>query len=335
METVRLGRTEIVVGRNSFGALPIQRVSKEEAVRILRKAFDNGITYFDTAYVYSDSEEKLGAALHDVRDQIIISTKAMAKDVETFWFQLRESLRRLQTDYIDIYQFHNPAVCYRPGDGTGMYEAMLEAKAQGLIRHIGMTNHSLAVATEAVESGLYDTIQYPFSYLASPKEEKLVWLAQERDVGFICMKALAGGLITRSDAAYAYLAQFPVVPIWGVQRESELDEFISYQENPPVLTQDMKDYIAGEQKELSGEFCRGCGYCMPCPVGIEINNAARMSLMIRRAPTAAQLTEKSQAMMKKIEQCLNCGKCKSRCPYGLDTPTLLRKNYEDYKTFLK
>lgn len=335
METVRLGRTEIVVGRNSFGALPIQRVSKEEAVRILRKAFDNGITYFDTAYVYSDSEEKLGLALHDVRDQIIISTKAMAKDVETFWFQLRESLRRLQTDYIDIYQFHNPAVCYRPGDGTGMYEAMLEAKAQGLIRHIGMTNHSLAVATEAVESGLYDTIQYPFSYLASPKEEKLVWLAQERDVGFICMKALAGGLITRSDAAYAYLAQFPVVPIWGVQRESELDEFISYQENPPALTQEMKDYIAGEQKELSGEFCRGCGYCMPCPVGIEINNAARMSLMIRRAPTAAQLTEKSQAMMKKIEQCLNCGKCKSKCPYGLDTPTLLRKNYEDYKTFLK
>lgn len=335
METIRLGRTGLVVSKNGFGALPIQRVDMETACRILRKAYENGINYFDTAHVYSDSEEKLGAALHDVRENIIISTKAMTDTVEAFWKQLHLSLERLQTDYIDIYQFHNPAVCPKPGDGSGLYEAMLEAKEKGMIRHIGITNHRLAVAEEAVKSDLYETLQFPFSYLASEKEEALVHLCEEHDVGFICMKALAGGLITHSDVAYAYLAQFPVAPIWGIQRESELDEFLSYNENPPALTEERKAFIQKEREELSGDFCRGCGYCMPCPVGIEINTCARMSLLLRRSPAAGHLSEKGQALMKKIEDCLECGQCKAHCPYGLDTPALLKKNYEDYKTFLK
>ena len=334
MQTVRLGRTNIVVSKNGFGALPIQRVSSEEAVRILRKAYDGGINYFDTARFYTDSEEKLGLALADVRENIVISTKTMQTNVEGFWRELEESLSLLKTDYIDIYQFHNPAFCPKPGDGTGLYEAMLEAKRLGKIRHIGITNHRLAVAEEAVRSGLYDTLQFPFSYLASEKEEALVKLCEEMDVGFICMKALAGGLISRSDAAYAYLADYPVAPIWGIQRESELDEFLSYNENPPKMTEEISALIENDKRELMGEFCRGCGYCMPCPVGIQINNCARMSLMIRRAPVAAQLSESSQAMMKKIEDCIGCGKCKSMCPYGLDTPNLLKRNYEDYKTFL-
>lgn len=334
METVRLGKTGLVVSKNGFGALPIQRVGMEDAVKIIRKAYDNGINYFDTAHVYSDSEEKLGKALHDVRENIVISSKAMTTTVEGFWQQLNESLRRLQTDYIDIYQFHNPAFCLKPGDGSGLYEAMQEAKEKGMIRHIGITNHRLAVAEEAIESGLYETLQFPFSYLATEKEEALVHKCAQHDMGFICMKALAGGLITHSDVAYAYLAQFPVAPIWGIQRESELDEFLSYIDNPPALTEERMAYIEKERKELAGDFCRGCGYCMPCPAGIEINNCARMSLLLRRSPTANQLTPETQAKMKKIEDCLNCGKCKSKCPYGLDTPTLLKKNYEDYKTFL-
>ncbi|MBQ7343161.1 MAG: aldo/keto reductase [Clostridia bacterium] len=334
MQTVRLGRTNITVSKNGFGALPIQRISKEDAAHLLRKAYEGGINYFDTARFYTDSEEKIGYALSDVRENIIISTKTMRTTVEGFWRDLEESLSLLKTDYIDIYQFHNPAFCPKPGDGTGLYEAMLEAKRLGKIRHIGMTNHRLAVAEEAVRSGLYDTLQFPFSYLASEKEEALVRLCEEMDVGFICMKALAGGLITRSDAAYAFLADYPVAPIWGVQREHELDEFLAYNENPPAMTDEIRAYIEKEKAELSGDFCRGCGYCMPCPVGIQINNAARMSLMIRRAPVDAQLSEASQAMMKQIEKCINCGKCKSLCPYGLDTPNLLKKNYEDYKTFL-
>lgn len=335
MDKVRLGRTGLIVSKNGFGALPIQRVGMEEAARILRKAYDGGINYFDTAHVYSDSEEKIGYALADVRENIIISTKAMATTPEAFWQQLELSLKRMKTDYIDIYQFHNPVVCPRPGDGSGLYEAMLEAKGKGMIRHIGITNHRLAVAKEAIASGLYETLQFPFSYLAGPQEEELVRLCEEQDMGFICMKALAGGLITHSDVAYAYLAQFPVAPIWGIQRESELDEFLSYQHTPPMLTPERLAFIEKERKELAGDFCRGCGYCMPCPAGIEINTCARMSLLLRRSPAAGHLSEKGQEMMKKIEGCLNCGKCKSKCPYGLDTPELLRRNYEDYKTFLK
>ena len=334
MEFVRLGRTGLKVTKNGFGALPVQRVSVEQAAYLLRKAYDNGFNYFDTARSYTDSEEKVGIALHDVRENIIISTKTASVTVEGFWKDLETSLRLLQTDYIDIYQFHNPAFCPKPGDGTGLYEAMLEAKAQGKIRHIGITNHRLAVAEEAIFSGLYETLQFPFSYLAGEQEERLVRLCEEHDMGFICMKALAGGLITHSDVAYAYLAQFPVAPIWGIQRESELDEFLSYMENPPALTEERKAYIEQERKELAGDFCRGCGYCMPCPAGIEINNCARMSLLLRRSPAPQYLTEEGQAKMKKIEGCLECGQCKAKCPYGLDTPNLLKKNYEDYKTFL-
>ena len=334
MDMIRLGRTELLVTKNGFGALPVQRVGMEEAARILRRAYEGGINYFDTARFYTDSEEKIGRALGDVREKIIISTKTMATTVEGFWEDLNTSLALLGTNYVDIYQFHNPAFCPKPGDGTGLYEAMLEAKEKGMVRHIGFTNHRLAMAEEAVRSGLYETLQFPFSYLASEKEEALVRLCEEYDVGFICMKALAGGLITRSDVAYAYLAQYPVAPIWGIQRMSELEEFLSYQDNPPTLTEERLAYIEAERKELAGDFCRGCGYCMPCPVSIEINNCARMSLLLRRSPAALQLTPAVQAKMKKIEDCLDCGQCKAKCPYGLDTPTLLKKNLEDYKTFL-
>lgn len=336
MEKVRLGRTNIVVNRNGFGALPVQRVNKEEAKVILKKVYANGINFFDSARAYSDSEEKIGLSLSDVRKDIYIATKTMATTVEDFWRDLNTSLELLKTDYIDIYQFHNPSFCPKPNDGTGLYEAMLEAKEQGKIKHIGITNHRLHVAKEAVESGLYDTLQFPFSYLASDKEEELVRLCKEKDVGFICMKALSGGLITRSDVAYAYLAQFDnTLPIWGIQKEKELDEFISYNDNPPVLNDEIKAIIEHDRQELAGEFCRGCGYCMPCPMGIEINQCARMSLMLRRSPSANWLSPHWQEEMKKIETCINCGKCKAHCPYDLNTPELLKKNYEDYKTFLK
>lgn len=336
MNEVRLGRTGIVVNKNGFGALPVQRVSMEEADIILKKAYAHGIRFFDSARAYSDSEEKIGHALSDVRENIYISTKTMATTVEDFWKDLDMSLKMLKTDYIDIYQFHNSSFCPKPNDGTGLYEAMLEAKQQGKIHFIGITNHGINVAKEALESGLYDTLQFPFSYLASEKEEALVRSCEENDIGFICMKALSGGLISRSDAAYAYINEYAnALPIWGIQKESELDEFISYQDQPPVMNDEIKAIIAHDQKELAGHFCRGCGYCMPCPQGIIINQCARMSLMLRRAPAAGWLSEKWQAEMKKIENCIHCGQCMRHCPYELNTPELLQKNYEDYQTFLK
>ena len=187
MDKVILGKTGIEVNKNGFGALPIQRISKKDAVYLLQKAFYHGINYFDTARAYSDSEEKLGAAFAYIRERIIISTKTAASDAEGFWKDLEESLRTLGTDYIDIYQFHNPAVCPKPGDGSGLYEAMLEAKEQGKIRHIGITNHRLAAAEEAIRSGLYETLQFPFSYLASENDRKLAEACHEAGMGFIAM----------------------------------------------------------------------------------------------------------------------------------------------------
>ena len=306
MDMVTLGSTGITVNKNGFGALPIQRISQEDAVYLARKAYKAGIRFFDTARAYSDSEEKLGAAFEGMREKVFISTKTMAKDVEGFWKDLETSLSLLKTDYIDIYQFHNPSFCPKPGDGTGLYEAMLEAKAQGKIRHIGITNHRMSVAEEIIESGLYETLQFPFCYLATDREKALVQGCKEKNIGFIAMKALSGGLITNSAAAYAFEDQYDnVLPIWGVQREKELDEFLSY----IAMTDEIKTIIEKDQKELSGNFCRGCGYCMPCPAGIEINTCARMSLLLRRSPSANQLTECGQAMMKKIEGCLHCGAC--------------------------
>lgn len=334
-QTVTLGKTGIVTNKNGFGALPIQRISDEEAVKLLRKAYDAGITFFDTARWYTDSEHKLGLAFEGMRDKVFIASKTGATTPEGFWKDLETTLNNLKTDYLDIYQFHNPSFCPKPGDGSGMYECMLEAKAQGKIRHIGITNHRLNVANEAVESGLYETLQFPFCYLASDEDMALQKKCSEAGMGFIAMKALSGGLITNSAAAYAFEAQYEnVLPIWGVQRESELDEFLSYIDNPPAMTPELLAVIDADRQELIGEFCRGCGYCMPCPAGIEINNCARMSLMIRRAPSQAQLTPAMQEKMMQIEKCLECGKCKSKCPYHLDTPALLKKNLKDYKEIL-
>ncbi|MCF0142487.1 MAG: aldo/keto reductase [Parasporobacterium sp.] len=254
---------------------------------------------------------------------------------EDFEKQLDESLKMLQTDYIDIYQFHLANQVFMPGDGTGMYECMLEAKKKGKIKHIGLTAHKIQVAIDAAKSGLYETIQFPFSYLASKKELELVEICKENNVGFIAMKGLAGGLINNAKAAMAFMSQFDnVLPIWGVQREHELDQWLSFFEHTPELDDELKAYIKKEQDELSGEFCRGCGYCMPCPQGIQINNCARMSLMLRRAPSANWLSDTMQAEMKKIENCTGCRACTTKCPYGLNTPELLKKNYEDYRKVL-
>lgn len=337
MNTVTLGKTGIVTNKNGFGALPVQRVDDQTAVRLLRRAYEGGITFFDTARAYTDSEHKLGLAFEGMREKIFIASKTGSVTPEGFWKDLETTLSNLKTDYLDLYQFHNPDFCPKPGDGSGMYECMCQAKEQGKIRHIGITNHRLLVALEAVESGLYETLQFPFSYLASREEIELVEKCQKAGMGFIAMKGLSGGLIHNSACAYAYMAQSQfshVAPIWGVQRESELDEFLSYQVCPPGLDERLMKEIEADRQQLSGDFCRGCGYCMPCPVGIEINNCARMSLMLRRAPQEGWLSPEWQEKMKKIEDCLHCGQCMGKCPYGLNTPELLAKNYEDYRTFL-
>lgn len=335
MDAVRLGKTNITVNKNGFGVLPLQRTEMGEAVKILRKALDNGIDFYDTARAYTDSEEKIGNAFAGMRDRFFLATKTAAGTAEGFWKDLHQSLQLLKTDFIDIYQFHNPAFCPRPGGEDGLYVAALEAKKQGKIRHIGITNHRQSVAAEAVASGLYDTLQFPFSYLAAQADIDLVNACKAKDMGFLAMKALSGGLITNARAAYAFLAQYPgVLPIWGIQREGELDEFLSMQPAPPAMDEAISALIAADRKALSGSFCRGCGYCMPCPAGIEINTVARISLLLRRSPTSQWFSEDNLAKMRRVEGCIHCGRCESRCPYGLPVQTLLQGNYADYKEVL-
>jgi len=332
MDFVTLGSTGITVNKNGFGALPIQRISDEESTLLLRKAYDSGITFFDTARMYSNSESKIKLALGDVREKIYIATKTAAVDVNVFWEHLETSLDMLGTDYIDIYQFHNPQFCPKPGDESGIYDAMLEAKASGKIRHIGITCHRLDIALKAAESGLYETIQYPLSYLSNLDELDFVRMCDERNIGVLAMKALSGGLITDSAAAYAFLAQFEnVLPIWGVQRENELDEFLTFHDVSPRLDDRAKAVIARDLEELSGDFCRGCGYCMPCPANIIISICARMSLFIKRAPPSFYMMDEWKESMKRIDDCIDCGHCKENCPYNLDAPRMLQESWAEYR----
>ena len=335
MRQITLGKTGIVTPQNGFGALPVQRCDDETAVKILRKAYEGGMIFFDTARAYTDSEKKIGMALSDVRKDIYIATKTGAKTSEEVKRHIDTSLENLRTDYIDLYQFHLADRCFAPGDGSGMYEIMEDLKRQGVIRNIGITCHKIGVAEECVESGLYQTMQFPFSYLSGDREKKLVNMCKEKEMGFIAMKALAGGLIDNYKAAYAFIAQFDnVLPIWGIQKERELSEWLSCMKNTPVMDEEAMAVIEKDRRELDGDFCRGCGYCMPCPKEITINQCARMSLLVRRSPYAGYFEEKWQNEMKKIDNCVNCGLCMTRCPYELKIPQLLKKNYEDYKKIL-
>lgn len=334
MDQIRLGRTNLMVSRSGFGALPIQRVTLQEAGRLLRKAYDRGINFFDTARNYTDSEVKIGAALADVRERIIIATKTAAEDRKTFFEHLETSLRNLKTDYIDIYQLHNPKTLPDPDDSEGLYRALLEAKNKGMVRFIGITNHRLDLAIAAAESGLYDTVQYPLSLLSSEKDLSLIELCSKKDIGIIAMKALSGGLINNGKAAFAFLRQYQnVLPIWGVQKESELDEFLACEQNPPALDEAMWEIINKFRSELSGEFCRGCGYCLPCPAKIPIPMAARMALFLGRAVYQSFLTDEWRRQMELIQNCIDCGHCRNHCPYELDTPNLLKRNLLAYRKF--
>ena len=335
MNTLTLGSTGITTPQNAFGALPLQRIPEDDAIALMRRAYEGGMVYFDTARAYSNSEGRVGKAFKGMRDKVFIATKTMATTPYAFWADLETSLRELQTDYIDVYQLHNIQQCYRPGDGTGLYECMLEAKHQGKIVHIGATAHKIGVAEEAVESGLYETMQYPFSYLSTQRETDLVAKCAAANMGFVVMKGMAGGLITRGRVSMAFYNEYPnALPIWGIQRMEELEEWLSYMDDTPALDDEMRAYIAQEREELAGNFCRSCGYCMPCPSEISIKDCARMKLMLRRAPSSAWLTEKWQAEMAKIDDCIECRVCESRCPYGLSVPELLKENLADYRDVL-
>ena len=336
MVKIRLGRTELMATRCGFGALPIQRVDMETAKAILLKAYEAGINFYDTARAYTDSEVKLGKALSHVRKDIIIATKTHARDSKTLFENLETSLKNLKTDYIDILQLHNPPKLPDFDDPDSLYGAMVKAQKKGMIRFIGLSNHRLHVAHETIASGKFDTLQFPFNSISSDKDLALIDKCKEKDVGVIAMKAISGGLITNVATSFAFLRQYDnVVPIWGIQRMSELEEFIALEKNPPALDDAMWEIIKKDRKELAGGFCRACGYCMPCPAGIQIPTAARIVLLMNRSPYQKFLTDEFRKQMDLIEECQDCGQCKERCPYELDTPELLRQNLKGYRELVR
>ncbi|MDR3076510.1 MAG: aldo/keto reductase [Synergistaceae bacterium] len=334
MERKRLGKSGLEVTRSSFGALPLMRISFDESVALLRAALDGGINFYDTAYAYYDSEEKIGAAFEGMRSRVIIASKSAGLTAGLYRKQLDESLMRLRTDYIDLFQFHIAKKVHRPGEADGLYEAALAAKAEGKIRHIGITTHRIGVALEAAESGLYEAIQFPLSYLSDERDLELIPACRKNGVGLIAMKALAGGLITDARLAWLFMANYDnVVPIWGLQRMSELEEFLSFESSPPAWTDELREKMSRDRAELAGNFCRGCGYCLPCAADIEINWVARMPQVLRRMKPGEFMTPEWRAKMKLVENCALCGACKSRCPYELDPAAMVAEAYEDYKKF--
>jgi len=331
MEHIVFGRTGIKVGRTGFGAIPIQRVSFEESTALLRHAYENGITVYDTANGYTTSEERIGLALSHVRENIVLCTKSGADKPERIAANIENSLRMLKTDHIDVFQFHNPSFVPRPGGEDGLYDCLLDLKQKGAVRSIGISYHSAELAAEAVRSGLFDVLQFPLSYLSSKEELTLIDLCRDNNVGLLAMKGLSGGLITKAKAAFAFLRRYEnVVPIWGLQKISELDEFIKYENDPPELDGEMLKLIEDDKKQLSGSFCRACGYCLPCEAGVPIPMAARMSLLLRRMIKENFLTPEWRSNMKNIDNCTGCGNCKARCPYGIDVPVLLKQQQEAY-----
>jgi aryl-alcohol dehydrogenase-like predicted oxidoreductase len=334
LERTTLGRTGIGVTRSGFGALPVQRISVEDGVALLRAARDGGINFFDTARGYGDSEAKIGIAFSKEREKVVIASKSPGLTAAEYARDLEESLKQLRTDYIDIYQFHLAKKCHRPGEPDGLYEAAEAAKASSKIRHIGLTSHRLEVAMEAAGSGLYETVQFPLSYLSDEKDLELADICRKEDVGLIAMKALAGGLVNDARLAWVFLRQYGnVVPIWGIQRMSELEEFLSFERNPPEFSEEIKSAIARDRDDLSGNYCRGCAYCLPCPANIELNWVTRMTQALRRLDTESFLTPEWRAKMALVDNCIHCDACKSRCPYELDTPTLIAEAWKEYKVF--
>ena len=221
-----------------------------------------------------------------------------------------------------------------PEDEKGAYAAALDAKKKGYIRHIGITNHRLKVAHQVIDSGLYETLQFPFCYLATDKDIELVKDCKTHDMGFIAMKGLSGGMLTNAAACYAFMQEHDnVVPIWGIQHEWELEQWLKLTDINQQMTEELQAVIDKDRKELSGNFCRSCGYCMPCTVGIDIPQAARMAMLLRRSPYKRFMSDEWYAKMQKIEECVHCDLCKSRCPYGLDTPSLLQYMLKDYNEF--
>ena len=336
MKTTTLGRTGLVVSELGFGGIPIIRLDHDAAVDVVRHCFDSGVTFFDTANMYGDSEKKMGEALESVRDKVVIASKTLQREAEEAANHVDYSLKNLRTDYIDIYQTHNIAndeileQVLAPG---GAYEALAKAREDGKIRFIGTSSHNIQTAIKACRTGKFDTLQFPFNFIERDPADELFKAAREEGMGIIAMKPLGGGLLERADLCFKFLQQHPdVVPIPGIQSKEEIDEIVALYENPVSLNDADLAAIEELRADLGVKFCHRCEYCMPCDKGVAIPGVMSFKSMFKRLAPAAAIGM-AYGAMESVEKCEDCGACVEKCPYDLAIPELLRENLALYNEF--
>lgn len=338
MKTILLGKTGLEVSELGFGGIPIIPLGMEEGAEVVRHCYDLGITFFDTANIYADSEKKIGLALADVRDRIVLATKSLRRDAEGVAAHIGFSLNNLKTDCIDIYQLHNVSTeeamqqVLAPG---GACEAVEKARREGRVRFIGFSSHNVSIAVRMCRTGLFSTVQIPFNFIETEPLAELFPLAAELNMGIICMKPLGGGLLDRPDICFRFLRQYPqALPIPGVAAKKEMDEIVSFYRSPQPLSQDDLAEIDRMREELGTRFCHRCGYCLPCEQGVRIPEVMSFKSILKRMhPEKA--TAFSQTAVGTAENCNECGECLERCPYTLPIPEMLRENMALFNEALK
>ncbi|HWR10163.1 aldo/keto reductase [Sporomusa sp.] len=334
MQYRNLGQTGLTISEVGFGCIPIIRLETNQAVKTLRHAYEQGITFYDTANAYRDSEDKIGRAFSGMRDKIVIATKTGRRDGAGALEHLENSLRMLQTEYIDLYQLHQVS---REQDwevataAGGAFEVAKRAQQQGKIRHIGVTSHSLTMAVRLVKTGLFSTIQFPFNFIEDAAKGELRELAIKMNVGFIVMKPFAGGMIDNAAIAFKFLRQFPeMLPIPGFDSPEAVDEILSFYNEVNTVTDADLVLMDKYRNELGKQFCRRCEYCQPCPHGVSITPAMGYQVIARRMSPAVAVDFARNAM-ESVEKCIECGECVLRCPYELPIPEMLKKHHVMFK----
>lgn len=329
MRKIRLGKTGLEVSSVGFGGIPIQRVSDERAVEVIRHCVDLGVTFLDTANAYTTSEERIGRAISGRREGLVLATKTQARDSKGVREHLRLSLERLAVESIDLYQFHcvSSEADYQkvlaPG---GPLEVVREARDTGQVKHIGLTSHSLETALEAVNSGLFETIMFPFNFVVREAAEQLIPSALEKDVAFIAMKPFAGGALDNATLAFKYLRQYPdILPIPGIERPEEMEQIAAIMEGPAEMSGEEKSAMERIRQELGNRFCRRCGYCEPCPNGVPTQALMILDSMIKRMPPSVVVANFAKAV-EDAEECTDCGECEEKCPYGLPIREMMEEH---------
>lgn len=337
MNTVRLAGTDLEVSEVGFGGIPIIPLPKNEAQSVVKHCFDLGITFFDTANMYLSSEEKIGTALKIVREKVVIATKTTQRDAKEAAAHIDLSLQQIKTDWIDIYQLHNVSneeALQQVLAPQGAYEAAYKARDAGKIRFIGISSHSIPIAMEALKTGLFQTLQFPFNFIESDPASELFPFARRKNVGLIAMKPLGGGLLERADLCFGFLQKHPyVVPIPGIRTKKEADEIIGLYRDPKPLSKADLEYMEGIRLALGKKFCHRCEYCMPCEQDVQIPSVLIFQAAAKRL-SREEVTAWLDKAMESVANCIECGECEEKCPYNLPIIDLLKENLALYKEYV-